>query len=234
MRSTFRTGLPTLSGNTLSRLVSVACSVAFVLFGYEQGVMGGLITGAAFTKQFPTIDTTTANGNASLQGFVVAVYNIGCWLGSLLTMFIGEPLGRKPTIIVGALVLAVGSAIQCSAFGLPQLIVGRVITGTGNGIITSTIPVWHAELVRANSRGSFITTELSTNVVSNSTGSRCPIRDTDYSGWSGCRVLGGLRMQLHRQPSSVETSHRSTNLPGVMYHRLRMFSPRNASLASSA
>lgn len=44
--------------------------------------------------------------------------------------------------------------------------VGRIITGTGNGIITSTIPVWHAELSKAKSRGKFITTELSTNVVS--------------------------------------------------------------------
>ncbi|CAL5873457.1 uncharacterized protein PFLUO_LOCUS7736 [Penicillium psychrofluorescens] len=42
--------------------------------------------------------------------------------------------------------------------------VGRIITGIGNGIITSTIPVWHAELAQAKTRGKFITTELSTNV----------------------------------------------------------------------
>jgi MFS family permease len=130
----------------------------------EQGVMGGVITGSAFTKQFPSINTTTGDGDASLQGLVVAVYNIGCWAGSLLTMVIGEPLGRKNTIITGATVLAIGTAIQCSSFAIPQLIIGRIITGTGNGIITSTIPVWHAELVKAKTRGKFITVELSTNV----------------------------------------------------------------------
>ena len=161
---TFATGSTRFTGPTLSRLIGLACSVAFVLFGYEQGVMGGVITGPAFTKQFPSINTTTANGNTQLQGFTVAIYNIGCWAGSLLTMFIGEKLGRKKRIMFGASVLAVGTLIQCSSFALAQLLVGRIITGTGNGIITSTIPVWHAELSKAKSRGKFITTELSTNV----------------------------------------------------------------------
>ncbi|KAK5031231.1 hypothetical protein LTS07_004966 [Exophiala sideris] len=135
-----------------------------MLTSTEQGVMGGVITGPAFTKQFPSINTTTAKGNTQLQGFTVASYNIGCWAGSLLTMFIGDRFGRKRTIIIGASVLAVGTVIQCSSYSLAQLIVGRIITGTGNGIITSTIPVWHAELSKAQSRGKFITTELSTNV----------------------------------------------------------------------
>ena len=57
--------------------------------------MGGVITGTAFTKRFPTTDTTSSNGNANLQDFVVAVCNIGCWIGSLMTMFIGERLGHS-------------------------------------------------------------------------------------------------------------------------------------------
>lgn len=89
----------------------------------EQGVMGGIITGSAFTKQFPTINTTTGNGNATLQGFVVAIYNIGCWAGALLTVFIGESLGRKRTIILGATILTLGTVIQCSSYELAQLMV---------------------------------------------------------------------------------------------------------------
>jgi MFS family permease len=87
--------------------------------------MGGVITGTAFTAQFPSIDTTSSNGNATLQGFTVAIYNIGCWLGALLTMFIGDRLGRKRTIMVGAAILAVGTVIQCSAYSLAQLLVSN-------------------------------------------------------------------------------------------------------------
>lgn len=89
----------------------------------EQGVMGGVDTGKAFTKQFPSIDTTTGSGNSTLLGLVVAIYNIGCWAGSLLTMLIGEPLGRKWTVVLGAAILAIGTAIQCSSYHIPQLIV---------------------------------------------------------------------------------------------------------------
>lgn len=85
--------------------------------------MGGVITGPAFTQQFPSINTTTGQGNSTLQGFVVAVYNIGCWAGSLLTMVVGERLGRKRTIMIGATILAIGTVIQCSSFTIAQLIV---------------------------------------------------------------------------------------------------------------
>lgn len=41
-------------------------------FGYDQGVMSGLLTGQAFIAQFPEIDTTaTGNGSSSLQGTVL-------------------------------------------------------------------------------------------------------------------------------------------------------------------
>lgn len=40
-------------------------------FGYDQGVMSGLLTGAAFTNTFPAINTTDGGtGSASLQGTV--------------------------------------------------------------------------------------------------------------------------------------------------------------------
>ena len=155
--------LTKLKGRKLIYLINVACSIAFILFGYEQGSLGGVLGGPAFTKQFPSINTTSGNGNPRLQGFVVGSYNIGCWLGALMTVYMGEKLGRKRTIMVGCTILAIGTAIQCSAYSIPQLVVGRIITGTGNGVITSTIPVWHSELCKAKSRGSFITIELSTN-----------------------------------------------------------------------
>ncbi|KAK5464859.1 hypothetical protein LTS15_001422 [Exophiala xenobiotica] len=160
----WRKGSSTLRGKVLSRLIGLACSIAFILFGYEQGVMGGVITGTAFTAQFPSINTTTAKGNTQLQGFTLGAYNIGSWLGALLTAVIGERLGRKGSVVVGCSIIAIGTALQCSSFQLAQLIVGRLVTGLGNGLITSSIPVWHAELSKAINRGRLITIEISTNV----------------------------------------------------------------------
>lgn len=41
--------------------------------------------------------------------------------------------------MLGCVVLAIGAALQCTAYGIPQLIVGRIVAGIGNGLNTSTI-----------------------------------------------------------------------------------------------
>lgn len=47
-----------LSGPRLSRMIGVASGAGFLLFGYDQGVMGSLLTLGVFRNQFPQIDTT--------------------------------------------------------------------------------------------------------------------------------------------------------------------------------
>lgn len=102
--------------------------------------MSGLLTGDAFTAQFPEINTNEgADGSASLQGTVVAIYEIGCFFGSLLALVFGEKIGRKRTIMLGSLILCIGGALQASAYSIAHLIVGRIVAGLGNGLNTSTI-----------------------------------------------------------------------------------------------
>lgn len=118
-------------------------------FGHlDQGVMSGLLTGTAFTKQFPAIDTTdSGNGSSSLQGTVVAIYEIGCFFGALLAFGFAEPIGRRWSIMIGCMILTVGAAIQCSAYSVAQLIVGRIVAGVGNGINTATIRTFYTRLL---------------------------------------------------------------------------------------
>jgi MFS family permease len=144
--------------------------------------MSGLLTGTAFTNQFPEINTTTGNGSDSLQGLVVAIYEIGCFAGSLFCLFAGERLGRKNCIWLGCFVLTIGAVLQTTAYGIPQMIVGRIVAGVGNGMNTSTIvcedldcmhdsyltdyfqPVWHAELMQAHKRGKGLSIEFAINI----------------------------------------------------------------------
>ena len=51
----------------------------------------------------------------------------------------GEKIGRRYCIIFGCVILAIGAALQCSAFTIPHLIVGRIVAGIGNGMNTSAI-----------------------------------------------------------------------------------------------
>lgn len=71
--------------------------------------------------------------------------NAGCFFGAIIMLVIGDKLGRKKGIIAGAVTMIVGVVIQVSAVKpynhMAQFIIGRTITGIGNGMNTSTIPV---------------------------------------------------------------------------------------------
>ena len=86
----------------------------------------------------PQIDTQKPpGGNASkatnVQGITVGAYTLGCFFGAVATIWLGNFLGRKRTIMVGSTIMIVGAAIQCSSFSLGQLIAARLLTGFGNG-----------------------------------------------------------------------------------------------------
>lgn len=114
------------------------------LFGYDQGVMGGLLTLPSFVRTFPEIDVVNASPAESdhvalIQGISVASYNLGCLMGAICTIWLGDYLGRRKMIFLGATIMVVGAALQCSSFALSQFIIGRIITGIGNGMSTSTV-----------------------------------------------------------------------------------------------
>ncbi|RMZ07090.1 hypothetical protein D0864_02082 [Hortaea werneckii] len=124
-----------------------------------------VLTGDAFVETFPEINTNEGgNGSSSLQGTVVAIYEIGCFFGAGFTLFAGERLGRRWMIMLGSVVLAIGAVLQASAYGIPQMIVGRIVAGLGNGMNTATIPVWHSELTKATDRGKSLSIELTINI----------------------------------------------------------------------
>lgn len=132
------------------------------LFGYDQGVTGGLLTLGTWVKQFPEIDTVNNPNNthiSTIQGISVASYNVGCFFGAIVTIFIGDLLGRRKMIFLGSCIMVVGAILQCTAFHLAHLIVGRIITGFGNGMNTSTVPTWASETSKPHKRGKMVMIE---------------------------------------------------------------------------
>lgn len=144
------------SGLKLHRAVSFIAGTGFLLFGYDQGVMGSLLTLDSFRDTFDEINTKEHPHKATFQGFVVAVYEIGCLAGAVSTMYFGDKIGRRKTIFYGCIIMIIGAIIQCSSFSVEQLIVGRIVTGYGNGMNTSTVPVWQSECAKAEKRGKLV------------------------------------------------------------------------------
>jgi len=68
-----------------------------------------------------------------LQGTITAIYDIGCFFGAIAAFFVGDILGRKKTVLAGTTIMSIGAILQITAYGVPQMIVGRIVAGIGNG-----------------------------------------------------------------------------------------------------
>ncbi|WFC93704.1 hypothetical protein MBRA1_000326 [Malassezia brasiliensis] len=101
-------------GVKLNIMIAICAGVGFVLFGYDQGVMGSLLTLPPFRYAFPQIDNITpAPGsdprlrgdpsNSTLQGATIGIYEIGCFAGSVTCILWGNILGRRRMIWIGSL-----------------------------------------------------------------------------------------------------------------------------------
>lgn len=146
-----------LQGTSLNVAITIASGSGFLLFGYDQGVFGGILTNNNFLDLFN-------HPNPTLQGQIVALYDVGCILGCLLSMFVGDMLGRRRAILVGCSILIIGAIIQTSAYGTAQMVVGRIVAGLGNGLNTTAIPIWQVETSKPSYRGRLIVFQLVTNI----------------------------------------------------------------------
>jgi MFS family permease len=89
--------------------------------------MSGLVTLPSWVKTFPEIDTvkySTSTHVSTIQGITVSSYNLGCFCGAVITIFLGDVLGRRKMILLGSSIMVIGAILQCSSFSLAQLIVG--------------------------------------------------------------------------------------------------------------
>lgn len=103
--------------------------------------------------------------NANLIGTITSIYDVGCFFGAIAGTYIGSRLGRKGSVLLGTAVMMVGAVLQMAAFGVPQMIVGRIVAGLGNGLNTAAAPVWQIETAKPSLRGKLVVLGLVLNVA---------------------------------------------------------------------
>ncbi|KAF4438689.1 Sugar transporter STL1 [Fusarium acutatum] len=144
-----------LQGQSLILTVSVLTSLGFMLIGYDNGLMGGLVNTTAFKDTFDSPDS-------DMIGVIVAIYEIGCFFGAVFSSIWGEKLGRRRSVFVGCVFLIIGAVLQAASYTRAMMIVGRIVAGVGMGTVNSTVPVMQAEFSPKSSRGIFVCAQLST------------------------------------------------------------------------
>lgn len=151
-----------LKGKKLQLLITACCIIGFSLFGYDQGLMAGIITAPQFIETFPPVGGGTYHATI-VQGAVTSCYELGCFFGALSAMYLGSRLGRKLLIIIGSSIIIIGTFISIFPFkghwALGHFVIARVVTGYGNGFNTATIPIYQSELSEAKNRGRLVNLE---------------------------------------------------------------------------
>ncbi|KAF4615561.1 hypothetical protein G7Y89_g15303 [Cudoniella acicularis] len=108
-----------LQNHSLLYTITLLTSLGFLLIGYDNGLMGGLITTPSFL-------TTFKYPSPTITGLIVSIYELGAFLGSVLTSLFSEPIGRRRTIGNGVVIMVLGAVLQSSSYSLAQMLVGRV------------------------------------------------------------------------------------------------------------
>lgn len=128
------------------------------MFGYDAGVLGGVqetkpfgdAIGVSifFTLAFQRYGLITEQNppGTYIIPLIASSYTLTCWVSSTAYMFIGQPLGRRRTILLGDGFVIVGGALQASSWSIPQMIIARVLCGFGVGLISCAVVTYMSEM----------------------------------------------------------------------------------------
>ncbi|KAF4006868.1 High-affinity glucose transporter RGT2 [Saccharomyces cerevisiae] len=131
----------------------ICCRGGF-LFGYDTGLINS-ITDMPYVKTY--IAPNHSYFTTSQIAILVSFLSLGTFFGALIAPYISDSYGRKPTIMFStAVIFSIGNSLQVASGGLVLLIVGRVISGIGIGIISAVVPLYQAEAAQKNLRGAII------------------------------------------------------------------------------
>ena len=94
-------------------LVALFASLGSLLFGYDLGVVAQVIGSQSFNSKF--------NPKPNETGAVVSVFTGGAFFGAGIAGLMGDALGRRMTIMIGAMIFCLGGcfANRCSGTLLP-------------------------------------------------------------------------------------------------------------------
>ncbi|KAF4563676.1 hypothetical protein EYR36_002914 [Pleurotus pulmonarius] len=119
------------------------------LFGSDISSMSGILRNTEYSRTF-------GNPDVSVQGAIIACMPYGALVGALSVSQLVDRLGRKRTIILGGIIWAIGSILQCTAQDRQTLAVSRVTSGLAAGMLSANVPIYQSEIAAPSIRGRIV------------------------------------------------------------------------------
>lgn len=128
-------------------IIAVVAALGGLLFGYDWVVIGG--AREFYEMYFHLV-------SPSLIGWVNSCALVGCLAGSLAAGSLAERLGRKPVLLVAAVLFAISSALTGWSYSLSAFIAWRIVGGVAIGLASNVSPLYIAEISPADLRGRLV------------------------------------------------------------------------------
>jgi sugar porter (SP) family MFS transporter len=127
-------------------LVAAVASLGGLLFGFDTGVISGALL---FIKNDFVLSPT-------MQGIVTSMVLVGAVGGAACGGALTDRFGRKPVIIVMAVLFSLGSLMSAAATAVWMLLVARLILGIAIGVASMLTPLYLSEVAPAERRGAIV------------------------------------------------------------------------------
>ncbi|KIJ66473.1 hypothetical protein HYDPIDRAFT_109514 [Hydnomerulius pinastri MD-312] len=179
---------------TNRRAVLLAIFIAFegFLFGYDIGVISGILIMPDFVRRFGQIGPDeTPYLSSSRQSIITSLLSAGTFVGSLAQAFTSDTIGRRGSILAWSAVFTVGVVIQtATTYSIAQITIGRFVAGLGVGALSAIVPLYNGETAPKAIRGMMLVLyqlqiiigiflsyiiDLATHTIPNSASWRIPV-----------------------------------------------------------
>ena len=137
--------------------ICLVSAMGGLLFGYDWVVIGGA---KIFYEQFFDIA-----GDPGMQGLAMSIALAGCLIGALTAGMLADKLGRKPLLLLSALIFVL-TAYGTGAFSNFHLfLLARFCGGIAIGIASGLSPMYIAEMAPTHIRGKLVSLNQLTIVI---------------------------------------------------------------------
>ncbi|KEY66763.1 hypothetical protein S7711_07546 [Stachybotrys chartarum IBT 7711] len=97
------------------------------------------------------------SANRHYLGILINMYNIGSIVSFFIVPYMADYLGRKPTIMIGCVIMIAGAFISAFCNGYDMYIAGRFVLGFGNSLSQMSSPMLLTEICHPQHRGPLTT-----------------------------------------------------------------------------
>ncbi len=132
--------------NSIVYFIGFTAALAGLLFGLDIGVISGALE--FIQKDFSVSDQTLE--------WIVSALLWGAVFGTLVSGILSKQLGRKKTMLLSALIFALGSLYCSMSRSANELIAARFLLGIAVGVASFTAPLYLSEISPQRIRGSMI------------------------------------------------------------------------------